>query len=345
MTIDEQYMARCLQLARKGKTTVSPNPMVGAVVVCDGKIIGEGYHIRCGEGHAEVNAIRSVKDTDKLAQSTLYVNLEPCSHFGKTPPCSDLIIEKGIPRVVVGCYDKNRVVNGRGIAKLQAAGVQVITGVLEKECEELNRRFFTVQEKQRPYIVLKWAQSADGFIDVQRNDGSPFVFSSPCTRMMVHRLRAQSDAIMVGRCTAMLDNPSLTTRYWHGRNPLRIVVDRQLVLPQTLQLFDGSVPTLVVTEKGDFPSLKNVSYLTLDFKENILSPFLATLVEKGIQRLLVEGGAKLLQSFIDEELWDEAYVEQSSVSLNSGIAAPYLSNEYLNNVKSCFGTSFFSFGR
>ena len=229
---EEKYMQRCIELAGNGLCNVSPNPMVGAVIVCDGKIIGEGYHIRCGEAHAEVNAIRSVKDESLLERSTIYVSLEPCSHYGKTPPCADLIIEKKIPRIVIGCQDPFSKVAGRGIQKLRDAGREVIVGVLEAECRQLICKFITFHTFHRPYITLKWAESQDGFIDLNRTAGNPVKLSTPLTSMIVHKKRSESDAIMVGTRTALLDNPSLTVRNWYGKNPIRIVLDKDLSLHQ-----------------------------------------------------------------------------------------------------------------
>ena len=266
---EEKYMRRCIELAKNGLCNVPPNPTVGAVIVCDGRIIGEGYHVRCGEAHAEVNAIRSVKDESLLKRSTIYVSLEPCSHYGKTPPCADLIIEKQIPRIVIGCRDPFSKVAGRGIQKLQNAGREVIVGVLEEECLHLIRRFITFNTLRRPFITLKWAESADQFIDIERIDGNPVLLSSPLTSMLVHKKRAENTAIMVGRRTALLDNPSLTVRNWYGRNPIRIVLDRNLSLPNDLQIFNGEVPTLVFTEK-EHPEEKSVSYITIDFGHNPL---------------------------------------------------------------------------
>ena len=266
---EEKYMRRCIELAKNGLCNVAPNPMVGAVIVCDGRIIGEGYHVRCGEAHAEVNAIRSVKDESLLKRSTIYVSLEPCSHYGKTPPCADLIIEKQIPRIVIGCRDPFSKVAGRGIQKLQNAGREVIVGVLEEECLHLIRRFITFNTLRRPFITLKWAESADRFIDIERIDGNPVLLSSPLTSMLVHKKRAENTAIMVGRRTALLDNPSLTVRNWYGPNPIRIVLDRNLSLPNDLQIFNGEVPTLVFTEK-EHPEEKSVSYITIDFGHNPL---------------------------------------------------------------------------
>lgn len=307
---DERYMRRCIQLARLGEQGAAPNPMVGAVVVCDGRIIGEGYHRKCGGPHAEVNAIASVRDEAMLHRSTIYVSLEPCAHYGKTPPCADLIISKGIPRVVVGCVDPFAKVNGLGIKKLRDAGVEVKVGVLDEECRRLNRRFITFHSMQRPWITLKWAQSADGFIDVLREASQPAAhLSTPVTSILVHRLRARRQAILVGTNTALMDNPTLNTRLWPGANPLRLVIDRHHRLPDTLHLQDGSQPTHVYTEES-------------------LSEILADLYQQGIQSLIVEGGAKLLQSFINQGLWDEARVETSPVQLGNGVAAPTLSGAF-----------------
>ena len=323
MTIDEKYMRRCIELARNGLCTTPPNPMVGAVIVHEGRIIGEGYHVRCGEGHAEVNAIRSVKDESLLKRSTIYVSLEPCSHYGKTPPCADLIIRKGIPRVVVGCSDPFPLVSGRGIRKLREAGIDVTVGVLEEECKSLNARFMTFNLLHRPYVTLKWAESADGFLDKQREGGAPVLFSNPLTSLFVHKLRAEHQAILVGRRTALLDNPSLTVRHWYGRNPLRIVIDRDLSLPSGLNLFDNKVPTWVFTGKVH-ASANNLSFVTLDFKKELVPQMLQALYERKVQSLLVEGGRMLLQSFLDAGLWDEAWVEHAGKVLGTGVESPLI---------------------
>ena len=323
MTTDEKYIRRCIELASNGLCNAAPNPMVGAVIVHNGKIIGEGYHARCGEGHAEVNAIRSVKDESLLKESTIYVSLEPCSHYGKTPPCADLIISKGIPRVVVGCIDPFSQVSGRGIRKLRDAGIDVTVGVLEDECKNLIRRFVTFNTQKRPYITLKWAESADGFIDINRENGSPVILSTPITSMYVHKQRAEHKAILVGKRTALLDNPSLTTRNWYGANPLRLVIDRTLSLPSDLKLFDHTTPTLIFTEK-DKAEEKNLEYITLDFSKDILPQILTVLYERKIQSLLVEGGTTLLQSFIDSCLWDEIFVEHSEIVLGEGVKSPVI---------------------
>lgn len=333
---EEKYMRRCIELAKNGLCNVAPNPMVGAVIVCDGRIIGEGYHVRCGEAHAEVNAIRSVKDESLLKRSTIYVSLEPCSHYGKTPPCADLIIEKQIPRIVIGCRDPFSKVAGRGIQKLQNAGREVIVGVLEEECLHLIRRFITFNTLRRPFITLKWAESTDRFIDIERIDGNPVLLSSPLTSMLVHKKRAENTAIMVGRRTALLDNPSLTVRNWYGRNPIRIVLDRNLSLPNDLQIFNGEVPTLVFTEK-EHPEEKSVSYITIDFDHNPLKQIMEELYQRNIQSLLVEGGSQLLQSFIDNELWDEAYIEKCPKRLYSGVKAPEISNNFSYSTEEHFG--------
>ena len=321
MKEDELYMHRCIQLARNGLCGAPPNPMVGAVIVCDGKIIGEGYHAKCGEAHAEVNAIRSVKNPELLKRSTIYVSLEPCAHHGKTPPCADLIVEKQLKRVVVGCQDPFAKVNGKGIEKLRNAGIEVKVGVLEEACLELISRFVTFHAQKRPYITLKWAQSSDGFIDYKRNDGEAVKLSNDLTRMLVHKRRSEHTAILVGRRTALLDNPSLTIRDWHGKAPLRLVLDKDLSLPSTLHLFDGSVPTIVFTAK-EKESYNNVEYIRLDFSTSILPQMMEVLFARNIQSLLVEGGSQLLQSFLDENSWDEIFVEEAPFILQDGVKAP-----------------------
>lgn len=322
---DEFYMRRCLQLARRGAGQVSPNPMVGAVLVCDGCIIGEGYHRRCGEAHAEVNAINAVKDDSLLSRSTLYVSLEPCSHYGKTPPCAELIIRKNIPRVLVGCLDPFEKVSGRGVRMLRSAGIEVVTGILEQECKDLNRFFMFAQIRKTPYVILKWAQSADGYIDRKRDEREPAeTFSSPVTATLVHKLRSEVDAICVGTGTARLDNPSLNVRRWSGKSPLRIVFDRQRVLPAYLKLFTDGLPTRVLTEV-EAENFGNVQFWKSDVKKLSLESWLKILFEHGIQSLLVEGGASLLQSFINEGCWNEARIEVSEKRIRDGVAAPLLS--------------------
>lgn len=335
MTEEEKYIARCIQLARNGLTRVSPNPMVGAVIVHNGRIIGEGYHAKCGCAHAEVNAIHSVKDESLLKESTIYVSLEPCSHHGKTPPCADLIIQKGIPKVVVGCMDPFSKVAGRGIQKLRDAGIEVKVGVLEDECQELIKRFVTFNTQHRPYIILKWAESADGFIDINRTNGKPVVLSNPLTQMLVHKLRSEVDGIMVGTNTALLDNPSLNIRSWYGKSPVRIVIDKELKLPAELHLFDGSIQTFVLTEK-EKEACPNVEYVMLDFETDIIPQVCNALYERNVQSLLVEGGSLLLQSFIHAGIWDEIRVEKTSILLHDGVKAPEIKEK-----KSCICSNHF----
>ena len=347
--VDEFYMRRCLQLARCAVGSTSPNPQVGAVIVCDERIIGEGYHMRAGEPHAEVNAVRSVAPADRhlLPQSTIYVTLEPCSHYGKTPPCCDLIIKEGIRRVVIGTTDNNECVNGAGIARMKKAGIEVVVGVLENECYAINRPFFTYNRLARPAVTLKWAQTADGFIDVGREGGAPLHISTPVSQVAVHKLRSRHDAILVGTRTALLDNPSLNLRHWTGRVPLRLVIDRAGVLPVGLNLFDGSFPTVIYTQKtidGKFG--KNVEQVELDFSGDILLQILAHLHSLKVQSLLVEGGAKLLQSFIDASLWDCARVEiNPSLVVRSGVAAPVLPENSLVSREKCDGNEILLFSR
>lgn len=323
----EKYMLRCLELAVKGRGLVAPNPMVGAVVVCDGKIIGEGYHRKYGSVHAEPAAIASVRDESLLEESVLYVNLEPCSHFGKTPPCAQLIIDKKIPRVYVGGLDPYPEVSGRGLRMLREAGVEVTVGLLQAECEALNKRFLTFHRRRRPYIFLKWAQSSDGFMDRNRTlgDGLPAVqFSGGLTRMMVHKMRSEESAILVGTGTALLDNPSLTVRYWEGRNPLRIAIDKDLKIPENYHLPDGKTETLIFTSK-EKKNVSHVWYYRLDFDKDIFPQMMSVLYEMKIQSLIVEGGSRLLNGLIAAGLWDEILVETSSVRLESGLKAPELS--------------------
>ncbi len=340
MIVDEKYMRRCLQLAQNGKGFVSPNPMVGAVIVHGGKIIGEGYHRIYGKPHAEVNAINSVKDKALLKESTIYVSLEPCSHYGKTPPCAQLIIDSGIPRVVVACLDPYPAVSGRGVKMLQNAGVEVTLGVLEKEALELNKEFFTVQSKKRPYIYLKWAQTQDGFIDIARDENlipQPTPISNEFTKMLVHKERSEVSAIMIGTNTAIKDNPSLTTRLWYGKNPIRIVLDRKGRIPTDYTLFDGKVETIIFTENLKDSSSENVIYHQVRFDEYLLENILSFLQTRQISSVLVEGGRELLQSFIDKSLWDEAFVETSNVNFKGGIKAPNINGKIFK--KGYWGTS------
>ncbi|MDP4277341.1 MAG: bifunctional diaminohydroxyphosphoribosylaminopyrimidine deaminase/5-amino-6-(5-phosphoribosylamino)uracil reductase RibD [Bacteroidota bacterium] len=326
--IDQLYMRRCLQLATNGRATCAPNPMVGAVIVRDGRIISEGWHQKTGQPHAEPNAIYAVNDERLLKDATLYVSLEPCSHYGKTPPCADLIIQKQIPRVVIGTPDIFPLVSGRGIAKLRAAGTDVTVGVEKEACYELNRRFFTFHTLKRPFIILKWARTADGYVDYQREpygSGQQLKISTPFTQVLAHKDRAECDAILVGTRTALLDDPELNVRDWSGKNPVRVVVDRNLTLSSALHLFDGSQETLVFTEKNAVNS-QNLTFLTLDFNEDMLTKILQSLYERNLQTLLVEGGSRLHDSFLKAGLWDELHVETSAQIIRKGIPAPDISH-------------------
>lgn len=319
-----RYMQRCLEIARLGAGYTAPNPMVGCVIVHGGKIIGEGYHMEYGGPHAEVHAIRSVRNPELLCESTLYVNLEPCSHYGKTPPCADLILHSKIPRVVIGTMDPFEEVSGRGIEKLRSGGILVESGILQEECRWLNRQFFTWHEKKRPYVILKWAQTTDGFIDAMRVPGQPaqpVLISNELSRRLVHKFRSEVSSILIGTNTAMNDNPSLTVRSWRGKSPLRLVIDRKGKLPGNLNVFDGSVPTLVFTEKDLF-SKSGVEFVTIRFESDSINRILSELYQRKVQSVLVEGGAYTLQQFIDSGLWDEARIFSGTGIFGSGTRAP-----------------------
>lgn len=320
----ELYMKRCIELAQLGMGNTAPNPMVGSVVVHNDRIIGEGYHQAYGKPHAEVNAIQSVERQDLLKESTLYVSLEPCSHFGKTPPCANLIVQKGIPRVVIGSADPNPLVNGKGIEILRKGGCEVISPILEADCTALNRRFFTYQQKKRPYIILKWAETSDGFIDKLRQPNEkPSWITNEEARMLVHKWRTEEQAIMIGTNTALLDNPQLTARLWNGRNPLRIVLDNHLRLPKHLHVFDSTVPTLVFTSKKAESAL-NLEYVPVDFTGPLLNAVWQELYKRGISSVIVEGGSFLLNSVIESQIWDEARVFVGKDSFLTGVKAPSL---------------------
>jgi diaminohydroxyphosphoribosylaminopyrimidine deaminase / 5-amino-6-(5-phosphoribosylamino)uracil reductase len=321
----EIYMRRCLELAAFGMGKVSPNPMVGAVVVHNGKIIGEGYHEKYGKAHAEVNAINRVIETyanygEILRQSTIYVSLEPCAHYGKTPPCADLIIKYRISTVVIGCRDPFDQVDGKGIEKLTDAGIKVITGVLEEDCKWLNRRFFTRVQKHRPYIILKWAQTRDGFFAPA--DGSQFWITGTESRKLVHQWRSEEDAILIGKKTAAIDNPQLNVRYGDGKNPKRVVIDRRLELDPALNIFDGSVETLIFNERITDINGKNKYIALEDFDRFVPQYILYQLYLQDVQSLIIEGGANTLTQFIETGLWDEARVFTGEVNLIDGIKAP-----------------------
>ncbi|HEX2630269.1 MAG TPA: bifunctional diaminohydroxyphosphoribosylaminopyrimidine deaminase/5-amino-6-(5-phosphoribosylamino)uracil reductase RibD [Chitinophagaceae bacterium] len=331
MPIDHaHYMRRCFELALLGAGYVAPNPMVGSVLVHNDRIIGEGWHQRYGQAHAEVNCIASVKEEDKhlITSSTMYVSLEPCAHYGKTPPCADLIVRNHIPHVVIGCRDPFGEVNGKGIDKLKAAGVNVEVGILEEEAKELNKRFFTFHTQHRPYVILKWAQTADSFIAAHpvNNNGKTdrLLISNDLSNRMVHRWRSEEASILVGTNTALLDNPALTNRLWDGPSPVRLVVDMELQLPHELQLFDRSQHTIVFNtikheEEG------NLLYYQVTHDVNLIPQMMNALYQLQLQSVLVEGGAVLLQSFITENCWDEARViVNNDLFIKKGLPAPVI---------------------
>jgi len=328
LTADEKYMSRCIQLAQLGLGSAAPNPMVGALLVYEGKIIGEGYHKKYGEWHAEVNCIDSVDKENRslIENSTMYVSLEPCSHYGKTPPCVDLILKNKIGKVVIGCQDIYKEVAGQGILKLNQAGVNVVEGVLEKECIQLNKRFFTFHQKKRPYIILKWAQTSDGKIGTE--NGKRILISNDYSNRLVHKWRSEEAAIMVGTRTALKDNPSLTTRLWKGKNPIRIVIDNDLKLPLDLKLFNQESKTLILNNIKNSEE-QNVQYIKVE-EDNFTEKALDCFYDLNIQSILVEGGAKTLQSFIEANLWDEArIITNEKMMIGKGINAPDLKSSEL----------------
>jgi len=331
MVQHEYFLKRCLELAQLGAGQVSPNPMVGSIIVHDGKIIGEGYHMAFGDVHAEVNAVKDVFDKHTNAQhllkkSTIYVNLEPCSHYGKTPPCADLIISHEIPKAVIGCRDPFPVINGKGIEKLKDAGIEVIENILTEECYNFNRRFFTRIIKQRPYIILKWAETANGFFAPL--DGSQKWISSAESKQLVHSWRAEEDAVLIGKNTALADNPRLNVRECEGRNPIRIVIDPQLELPNELNVFDQSQHTIVFNQlKTDV--IGNTKYLEIENFDYLPQLMAYQLYLMDVQSLIVEGGKETLNTFINSGLWDEARVFVSPLSWDEGILAPKIINNLI----------------
>ena len=304
------YIAHCIEIARRGEYFVAPNPMVGAVLVdADGTILAEGWHEKYGEGHAEVNCFRHLETSKyrdlEMSKCTLFVSLEPCSHYGKTPPCAKLIIEKGVGRVVVGMLDPNPLVAGKGVQMLRDAGIEVIVGVMEKECRELNKRFLCLHEQHRPYVILKWAQTADGFIDIKRTGGSPLKISTPKTKEIVHRMRAENMAIMVGTNTVLLDNPRLLNTHWQGRNPIRVTIDRHGRIPADARIFSDESETIVYRDRTDWP------FITED------------LAKRNIHSILVEGGTTLLNHNLETGIWDEIHVEVApELTIGDGVKAP-----------------------
>ena len=313
-------MQRALQIAKYGLGTTRPNPMVGAVIVCNNKIIGEGFTSSYGGNHAEVNAINSVKDQTLLEKSTIYVTLEPCSHYGKTPPCSHLIIEKGIKNIVIGCVDDNPQVAGKGIQKLLAANCNVTIGILEDNCKAHHKRFFTFHNKKRPYIILKWAQSKDGFLSPEtKNEQKPVWITNPYSRTLVHKWRAEEQAILVGTNTVTQDNPSLTVRNYSGKNPIRVVLDRKLKLDKNLAVFNSEAETLVISKDN------------CDFLKPLAQQICSILHSKNINSIIIEGGLQTLQTFIDQNLWDEARIFKGKALFKNGTKTPQLNSNLLNS--------------
>ena len=330
MNIQEKYIKRCIELAQNGFGTTYPNPMVGSVIVYEDKIIGEGWHKKAGEPHAEVNAVRSVKDKSLLKKATIYVSLEPCSHFGKTPPCCDLIIANQIPNVVVGTVDPNEKVAGNGIKKLMAAGINVTVGVLENECNELNNRFFTFHQQKRPYIILKWAESQDGFLAPEKEmdqDRKPVWITNQYSRQLVHKWRSEEQAILVGTQTVINDNPKLNTRDWAGNNPVRVVLDQNNRISKDSFIFDNTVKTIVFTKSENNSSTENTVFEMIDFNQNIIPQILTLLHQNQIQSVIIEGGLQTLQSFIDQNIWDEARIFIGKTSFGKGTKAPVISKK------------------
>ncbi|WP_396182512.1 bifunctional diaminohydroxyphosphoribosylaminopyrimidine deaminase/5-amino-6-(5-phosphoribosylamino)uracil reductase RibD [Flavobacterium sp.] len=331
----EIYIQRCLELAQNGLGSTYPNPMVGSVIVHRGKIIGEGWHQKAGEPHAEVNAINSVKNKSLLTKSTIYVSLEPCSHFGKTPPCSDLIIQHKIPTVIVGTVDPNDKVAGKGIEKLQKAGIKVKVGVLEKECRELNKRFFTFHTKKRPYIILKWAESVDGFLSpLNKKEQKPFWVTNVYSRQLVHKWRTEEQAILVGTKTVLDDNPQLNARDWFGKNPIRIILDRCGKISEDYVVKKGNQKTIILTEQEILTKDENCIYENLIFGEQLPEKMSNLLYQYQIQSVIIEGGLQTLQSFIDNNLWDEARIFKGNIIVHQGTKAPILKGEIVVKQKS-----------
>lgn len=342
MDIHEKYIQRCIALAKRGAGTVAPNPMVGAVLVYEDQIIGEGWHAKYGEAHAEVNCLESVDpgNADKIANATLYVSLEPCAHFGKTPPCTNLIIQHKIPRVVVGCVDSFKEVAGKGINLLREAGVEVIVGVLEKECVGLNKRFFTYHEKKRPYIILKWAQTADKKIALDTT--SRLFISSEATNRLVHQWRSEEQAILIGANTAIYDNPKLNVRLVNGNDPIRLLIDPKLRTPISHDLFVDGLETIVYNYKKEIKS-GSVQYVKLNEEEECIHQVLADCYKRSIQSVLVEGGAYTIQQFIEQDIWDEArIIENTELIVGDGLQAPTLTNRSLQHQQK-FGKDMISF--
>ena len=337
MKIHENYIKRCIQIAKNGLGSTAPNPMVGCVIVVDNTIIGEGFTSPYGGNHAEVNAINSVKNKELLKKATLYVTLEPCSHYGKTPPCSDLIIEYQIPKVVIGTIDIHSKVAGKGIEKLRLAGCDVKVGVLENECKIHHKRFFTFHSNKRPYIILKWAETLDGFIAPKSKDEKkPVWITNDLSRQLVHKWRAEEQAILVGTNTVLEDNPSLTVRDWTGKNPIRVVLDQHLRLDKDSTIFDASAETIVITSEMKAGSLKTeVKFATIDWKNkaNITEEICNVLHQSHITSIIIEGGRQTLQTFIDANLWDEARVFTGNINFAEGVKAAKISAKLISETQ------------
>lgn len=325
--MDNPFMMRCLYMAKQALGMTAPNPMVGCVIVNNGEIIGEGFHEKFGGTHAEVNAIQSVKNKGILHQSSLYVNLEPCSHFGKTPPCADLIIEKKIPRVVIGASDPNPLVNGKGVEKLRASGIEVNVDILEKECRELNKRFYNFYDTNKPYIILKWAQSQDGFIAPE--SGERTQLSDWYSQKLAHKWRGEEMAVLVGFNTALHDDPELNVRFWHGKNPVRLVIDKNISLPDRLHLFDKSVRTVIFTEKKKTSEAES-EFVHIDYN-NFPQQIAEWCFANQIQSVIIEGGTVTLNQFIKNDCWNEARVFITPKILKSGITAPQILQRHASN--------------
>ncbi len=331
MKTHELYIRRCIELAKNGLGTTYPNPMVGSVIVFNDTIIGEGWHKKSGEPHAEVNAVNSVKDKSLLKKATIYVSLEPCSHFGKTPPCCDLIIDHKIRNVVIGTVDPNIKVAGNGIKKIIESGAKVTVGILESECLELNKRFFTFHEKKRPYVILKWAESQDGFIAPIPREAQddikirkPIWITNEFSRQLVHKWRSQEQAILVGTQTVIDDNPKLDVRDWTGNNPIRIVLDKNNRIPKDSHVHDNQTKTIILCQSNTANSIENTIFEKIDFEKNIGHQVLEILYKHSIQSVIIEGGRHTLQTFINENLWDEARIFMGDNYINSGIKAPII---------------------
>lgn len=321
-SLEEFYIKRCIELAQNGLGTTYPNPMVGSVIVLDGKIIGEGWHQKAGEAHAEVNAVNSVKDKSLLSKSTIYVSLEPCSHFGKTPPCCDLIITHRIPNVIIGTIDPFAKVSGNGIKKLTEAGANVTVGILENECNELNKRFFTFHNKKRPYIILKWAETADGYISpISKEEQKPVWITNQYSRQLVHKWRSEEQTILVGTQTVIDDNPALNVRDWTGNNPVRIVLDKNNRISKESFIFDSSSKTLVIDNQS------------IDYNKDTVPQMTGYLYENNIQSVIIEGGRQTLQAFIDAGLWDEARVFIGTEPFSGGTKAPAITGQAVQKSK------------